>query len=53
MPSRYIEFVDRDTELDYKTALKEIGGKTAELIKRQSKNAANLAAAFKALGYGK
>lgn len=53
VPSRYIEFVDRDTELDYKTALKEIGGKTAELIKRQSKNAANLAAAFKALGYGK
>ena len=53
VPSRYIEFVDRDTELDYKTALKEIGGKACELMKRQAENSANLSKAMKALGYGK
>lgn len=50
VPSRYIEFVDRDTELDYKTALKDAGGKAAELLKRQATNSTKLAAAFKALG---
>ena len=50
VPSRYIEFVDRDTELDYKTALKESGSKAAELLKRQAANSACLASAFKALG---
>ena len=50
VPSRYIEFVDRDAELDYKTALKDAGGKAAELLKRQAENSTCLAAAFKALG---
>ena len=50
VPSRYIEFVDRDTELDYATALKEIGSTASELVARQKANAANLEAAFKALG---
>lgn len=50
VPSRYIEFVDRDTELDYKTALKDAGKTAVELLTRQGENAAKLAAAFKALG---
>ena len=50
MPSRYIEFVDRDTELDYDTALKEVGTKAAELLKRQAENATRLEAAFRTLG---
>lgn len=50
VPSRYIEFVDRDTELDYKAALKTAGTATTDLLKRQSQNATRLAAAFKALG---
>ena len=50
VPSRYIEFVDRDTELDYKAALKTASTAAAELMKRQSENAKRLAAAFKALG---
>ena len=52
VPSRYIEFVDRDTELDYSTALKAAQSSTADLLKRQSENAKKLAAAFKALGVG-
>ena len=50
VPSRYIEFVDRDTELDYKTALKTAGAAASDLLKRQDENAKRLAAAFKALG---
>ena len=50
VPSRYIEFVDRDTELDYDTALKEVGTKAAELLKRQAENATRLEAAFRTLG---
>ncbi len=50
VPSRYIEFVDRDTELDYKEALKTAGAAASDLLKRQDENAKRLAAAFKALG---
>jgi type I restriction enzyme M protein len=50
VPSRYIEFVDRDTELDYKAALKTVGAAVSDLLKRQDENAKRLAAAFKALG---
>lgn len=51
VPSRYIEFVDRDTELDYETALQTIGGKVKDLVKRQKKNQKSLIEAFKTLGY--
>lgn len=50
VPSRYIEFVDRDTELDYKTALKDAGQTAVYLLTRQAENATKLATAFKALG---
>lgn len=50
VPSRYIEFVDRDTEIDYKTALAEAGSKAGDLLARQAANAKQLTAAFKALG---
>ena len=49
LPSRYIEFVDRDTELDYQTALKTIGQSASELLARQKANAAKLEAALKAI----
>ena len=53
VPSRYIEFVDRDTELDYQTALATAGAKVRELVERQQENQKNLLEAFKVLGYGK
>jgi len=51
VPSRYIEFVDRDTEIDYKTALSVAGAKVRELVERQQVNQSNLLEAFKVLGY--
>lgn len=51
MPSRYIAFVDRDTELDYQTALATAGAKVRELVERQQENQKNLLEAFKVLGY--
>jgi type I restriction enzyme M protein len=51
VPSRYIEFVDRDTELDYATALSQSAGVISDLLKRQKENASKLENAFKLLGY--
>ncbi len=47
VPSRYIEFIDRDTEIDYKSALTEMSHKFDELKKRWDANEAELVNAFK------
>lgn len=51
VPSRYIEFIDRDTEMDYDAALKSAGESVKELLKAQKGNRDKLVAAFKAIGY--
>ncbi len=51
VPSRYIEFVDRDTEMDYKAALSDMSRKFDALKQRWDKNESTLVEAFKALGY--
>lgn len=43
--------MDRDTELDYETALKNAGSEVAQLIQEQNANSTKLADAFKVLGY--
>ena len=53
VPSRYIEFVDRDTEMDYKTALVHMSQQFDALKKRWDENESTLVNAFKVLGYGK
>ena len=53
VPSRYIEFIDRDTEIDYKSALSEMSYKFDVLKKRWDTNETELVNAFKVLGYGK
>ncbi|WP_286043824.1 N-6 DNA methylase, partial [Xylanibacter rodentium] len=53
VPSRYIEFIDRDTEIDYKSALSEMSHKFDTLKKRWDANETELVNAFKILGYGK
>ena len=50
--SQYIEFIDRDTEIDYKSALSEMSSKFDELKKRWDANETELINAFKVLGYG-
>ena len=52
VPSRYIEFVDRDTNIDYDGILRKAATMTADIISRQEKNQEALRAAFNALGYG-
>lgn len=51
VPSRYIEFVDRDTELDYKTLMTETTVKVSDILARQEANHIALKKAFAALGY--
>jgi type I restriction enzyme M protein len=51
VPSRYIEFVDRDTEIDYDRVLTETATAVGEMIELQIQNQDALAKAFTALGY--
>lgn len=51
VPSRYIEFIDRDTELDFATVLSQSAGTISDLLHRQQENASKLENAFKQLGY--
>ena len=51
MPSRYIEFVDRDTEMDYQSALLQMSKEYKALNERWEKNKSTLVDAFKVLGY--
>ena len=52
VPSRYIEFVDRDTNIDYDATLKETSKSVSELLKAHESNTAKIKAAFEGLGYG-
>ena len=52
VPSRYIEFVDRDTEMDYQAALTQMSQQFDALKKRWGENETTLVNAFKVLGYG-
>lgn len=51
VPSRYIEFIDRDTEMDYASALKAFSNEFNVLNARWEKNKQTMVAAFKVLGY--
>ena len=51
VPSRYIEFVDRDSEIDYETVMQESAATVSELLARQKENIANLQKAFEVLGF--
>lgn len=51
IPSRYIEFIDRDTELPYEAVLQDAGTMVKDLLRRQHENRKLLIDAFKTLGY--
>jgi type I restriction enzyme M protein len=51
VPSRYIEFWDRDQEIDYEKVMKDASGRVADLLVRQQANQEALEKAFAALGY--
>ena len=52
VPSRYIEFVDRDTNIDYDATLKETSKAVSELLKAHEFNTVKIKEAFEGLGYG-
>jgi len=51
VPSRYIEFVDRDTTIDYHQVLTDTAKTVSDLLKRQQQNDETLRNALKELGY--
>ena len=51
VPSRYIEFVDRDSDIDYETVMQESAAAVSDLLVRQKENIANLQKAFEVLGF--
>lgn len=51
VPSRYIEFVDRDSNIDYDKVLAETASVVSDLLKRQKENDETLRNALKKLGY--
>ena len=51
VPSRYIEFVDRDANIDFDKVLKDTTATVSDLLNRQRENDATLRNALKMLGY--
>lgn len=51
MPSRYIEFVNRDENIDYDAKMKALQGELTELLKQEEESKKDLLDVFKELGY--
>lgn len=51
VPSKYIEFLDRDENVDFDTHMKEIQQNLSELLKEEAKSNAELQQLFENIGY--
>ncbi len=51
VPSKYIEFVNRDEAVDYDIRMKELQGEMRELLKQEEESRKELLKLFKDLGY--
>ena len=51
VPSRYIEFVNRDENIDFDTKMKTLQSELKELLIQEEKSKADLLEVFKELGY--
>ncbi|AQW61920.1 restriction endonuclease subunit M [Dehalococcoides mccartyi] len=51
-PSKYIEFIDHDLEIDYAAEMTRIQGEMREVIKMEKQSQAMLETAFRGIGYG-
>lgn len=51
VPSRYIEFVDRDSQIDFDTEMKRIQKDMSEILAEESSAEKALREAFEGLGY--
>ena len=52
IPSKYIEFIDHDLEIDYPKEMARIQNEMKELLKREIESQQMLEEAFKGIGYG-
>ncbi len=52
VPSKYIEFIDHDLEIDYSKEMARIQKEIKELIQREDESQKMLEEAFKGIGYG-
>lgn len=52
VPSKYIEFVDNDLEIDYPKEMARIQKEMRELMAREKESQRMLEEAFKGIGYG-
>ena len=51
-PSKYIEFIDHDLEIDYETEMARIQTEMRDIISEEKKSQAMLEKAFRGIGYG-
>lgn len=51
VPSKYIEFVNRDENIDYDTKMKQLQTELTELLQQEEQSKKDLLAVFKELGY--
>lgn len=52
MPSKYIEFIDHDLNIDYNKEMQRIQKEMQEVIKKEKTSQELLSSAFKGIGYG-
>ncbi len=51
-PSKYIEFIDHDLDIDYEKEMARIQLEMKEILKQEKESQAMLEEAFKGIGYG-
>lgn len=51
-PSKYIEFIDHDLEIDYASEMLRIQGEMRDVLKAEKQSQAMLEEAFRGIGYG-
>lgn len=51
-PSKYIEFIDKDLDIDYEAEMKRIQKQMREILEREKHSQTMLSNAFKGIGYG-
>ena len=52
MPSKYVEFIDHDLDIDYHAEMQRIQKEMSDVIKQEKESQELLSAAFKGIGYG-
>ena len=51
VPSKYIEFVNRDETADYDTRMKELQSELADILRQEAESREAVLNVFKSLGY--